>query len=176
MNIFPRFLGASFEALPTPVRDSHTGGARQSFAGEATVTRGPGLWPRLIAVVFRFPPAGRYPVTVVKQRARDTETWHRSFGPHRFRSVLTLSNGTMSERFAPFTFTLDLHVADGALRFPVATGRLGPLPLPALALPISEARETAEGDALRFDVRLLAPLTRRMIVHYQGTLRKTGDP
>ncbi|MGR3492816.1 MAG: DUF4166 domain-containing protein [Shimia sp.] len=176
MNIFARVLGSSFHTLPVPVRQSHIGGARQMLEGEGTVTRGHGLWPRLIAVLFRFPPAGTYPVTVVKERDGARETWRRSFGRHRFLSVLSLNGATMTERFAPFTFTLGLHVDDGALHFPVRSGRLGPIPIPTWALPVSEARETADGNALRFDVRLFAPITRQMIVHYQGTLRDVGEP
>ncbi|MGR3435318.1 MAG: DUF4166 domain-containing protein [Shimia sp.] len=170
--LFPRLLGPAFAALPGPVRDSHVWHETHVLAGEARIVRGAGAWPRLIAALFGFPPAAEaMPVRVVKRREGAAEIWERTFGAHRFRSRLRIEGGRMVERFTPFDFTLDLHVEGGALHFPVAAGRLGPLPMPARLLPVSDARETARDGALVFDVRLLAPVTRQLIVHYRGTLR-----
>ena len=84
----------------------------------------------------------------------------------------------MTERFGPFTFQLGLTVRDGALHYPVATGRIGPVPLPRWLLPGSDAREYAKDGTFRFDVRLLAPVTRALMVHYRGHLHlaQTEDP
>ena len=76
----------------------------------------------------------------------------------------------MTERFGPFTFLLDLTVENGALHYPVVGGRFGPLPLPRWLLPGSEAREYVEDSRFHFDVRLLAPLTKGLMVHYRGHL------
>lgn len=76
----------------------------------------------------------------------------------------------MTERFGPFTFTLGLTIQDGALHYPVATGRIGPIPLPRWLLPGSETRECADEGRFHFDVRLLAPVTRALMVHYRGHL------
>jgi len=61
-------------------------------------------------------------------------------------------------------------VGTGALLYPVAGGRFGPFPLPRWLLPGSEAREYVEDGRFHFDVRLLAPVTKALIVHYRGHL------
>ena len=76
----------------------------------------------------------------------------------------------MTERFGPFTFLLGLTVAEGALHYPVRSGRLGPLPLPGWLLPRAEAQEYTEDDRFHFDVRLFAPLSGGRMVHYRGHL------
>ncbi|NKX43957.1 SDR family oxidoreductase [Roseicyclus persicicus] len=175
--LFPALLGPAFDGLPPAVRDSHATLADLRLTGRADITRGRGAWPGLIALLFRFPPAGRdVPVTVLKSREGDRELWERRFGPRRFRSVLRPEGGAMTERFGPVTFTLGLAVADGALHFPVSAARAGPLPLPAWALPVSHARETAEDGRFRFDVAIHAPLTGALIVRYRGWLVPVEAP
>ena len=138
----------------------------------ASVTRGPTLWARLIAAVFRFPAAiDQTPVQVTMTPTADGEIWVRQFGTSTFQSQLRLTAGKMTERFGPFTFDLDLHVADDALHFPVTAGRLGPLPMPRWALPVSHAREYDQDGRFYFDVALHAPLTGALMVHYKGWLQ-----
>ncbi|MBF9031113.1 DUF4166 domain-containing protein [Rhodobacterales bacterium HKCCE3408] len=160
-----------FAALPDAVRESHQTIAVTRLEGQGRVTRGKGLWPRLIAAVMRFPPAGEdIPVTVIKTRTERGETWERRFGRHVFRSHLAAENGAMTERFGLITFTLGLTARDGGLEFPVTGARLGPLKLPRALLPVSEARETAPDGRFRFDVTLRAPLTGQFIIRYEGHL------
>lgn len=167
-------LGEPFQTLPKAVRDSHQTYAVSRLEGRAKVTRGAGLWPRLLGWIFRFPPAVEDgPVTVLKTRREETEIWERRFGPRRFRSTLKIEDGWMTERFGPITFMLDLHVKDGALHFPVRAARIGLIPLPDWSLPISEATETERNGQFRFDVTLRAPLTGQLIVRYQGWLVPT---
>jgi hypothetical protein len=84
----------------------------------------------------------------------------------------------MTEGFGPFTFRLALTARDGALHYPVTAGRLGPIALPRWLLPGSEAREYVEDGRFHFDVRLTAPLTGALMVHYRGYLTPalTEDP
>lgn len=169
--LFPTLLGPAFDSLPDAVRASHATLADLRLEGRAEITRGRGLWPALIALIFRFPPAGEdVPVTVLKSREGDRELWERRFGPRRFRSTLRPEAGAMTERFGPATFTLGLTIADGALHYPVRSARIGPLPLPAWSLPLSHARETAENGRFQFDVAIHAPLTKALIVRYRGWL------
>ena len=171
LPLFPALLGPAFLTLPAAVQASHDTLADLRLEGRAEITRGRGLWPALIALVFRFPPAGEdVPVTVLKSREGDRELWERRFGPRRFRSTLRPEAGAMTERFGPATFTLGLTIADGALHYPVREARIGPLPLPAWAVPVSNASETAEADRFRFDVAIHAPLTKALIVRYRGWL------
>jgi hypothetical protein len=169
--MFASFLGAKFDALPPAVRLLHDVCGTQRFVGRAKVTRGPSLWARFLAGLFRFPPAADdIPVTVVMTPHKGGELWTRSFDGRRFASFLKVKDGVMTERFGPLTFRIDLHVATGQLHYPVAAGRLGPVPLPKALLPVSVAREYEQNGRFHFDVALLAPLTGTPMVHYQGWL------
>lgn len=169
--IFPRILGPAFATLPGAVRATHQTAGTARWTGRASVQRGGGPFSRLLATLFRFPAAtADTAVTVTKTATTGGETWTRRFGDRAFRSQLTATPEGMTERFGPFTFRLALRVQDGALHFPVAAGRLGWVPLPGWLLPRSEAREYAAGGRFHFDVRLLAPVTSGLMVHYRGTL------
>ena len=158
--LFPSVLGASFDDLPEVVQVTHKTKDRSHWKGRATVGRGAGLWPRFLAALFRFPAANDdIDVEVTKTVTARGETWVRRFGGATFKSHLQASNGSMSESFFPFTFLLDLKVEEGAVHFPVKSGRLGPIPLPKWLLPVSVAKETAVDGRFHFDVELRAPLT-----------------
>ncbi|WP_424940634.1 DUF4166 domain-containing protein [Aliiroseovarius sp. S253] len=170
-TIFQQVLGPDFDNLPKAVRATHLTRDTSRWSGNASVTRGEGLWSRCLAWLFRFPKAaGTIPVEVTKTVTPKGETWLRSFGGSRFRSHLAATPQGMTERFGPFTFRVDLTVANGSLNYPVSGGRLGPLPLPTWLLPISEAREFEDDGRFHFDVKLSAPITGGLLVHYEGTL------
>ena len=169
--IFPRILGPAFDTLPETVRATHRTAGITRWQGRASVTRGTGLWSRVLATLFRFPPASEAtPVKVTKAVTAKGEIWTRSFGPRSFRSHLAATPDGMTERFGPFTFQLGLSVRNGALHYPVTAGRLGPIRLPRWLLPVSEAREYEEDGRFHFDVRLLAPVSHTLMVHYRGHL------
>lgn len=173
--LFQRFLGPQFEALPEVVRAGHCVGEGLRLEGRAKVMRGRTLWARLIAAVFGFPPASDdVPVVVVMSPENGGELWQRRFDGKPFRSFLKVEKGRMTERFGPLTFTLDLHVADGRLHYPVIAGRCGPVPLPRWMLPVSIASEYAAEGRFHFDVQLRAPLTGGLMVHYQGWLERAS--
>lgn len=171
--MFAAFLGAEFDSLAPAVRAGHDVQGPVTLSGRARVLRGPSLWSRFVSRLFGFPHAADdIAVSVTMTPERGGELWERRFDGKPFRSFLRVRNGAMTERFGPFTFTLGLHVADGALFYPVASGRLGPLPLPKLLLPQSIAREYAAQERFHFDVQLRAPLTGALMVHYQGWLAR----
>ncbi|MEP1443617.1 MAG: DUF4166 domain-containing protein [Hyphomicrobiales bacterium] len=173
--LFPKVLGASFSGLPDVVQVTHKTKDKSHWKGRASVGRGTGLWPRLLAALFQFPAANDdIEVDVTKTVTARGETWLRRFGGATFKSHLKATNGIMSESFFPFTFLLDLKVKDAALHFPVKSGRLGPIPLPKWLLPVSIAKETAVDGRFHFDVELRAPLTGGLMVHYKGYLEKVG--
>lgn len=175
--LFARHLRAEFAELPAPIKQLHDVYGPRRWAGRAKVTRGPSLWARIIGGLFRFPKAADDIAVTVTMTPKDGgEVWVRQFGDQVFRSHLRQSGAEMTETFGPFTFTLDLHVADGQLHFPVRSGRLGPLPLPRFLLPQSVAREYAQGEQFHFDVALMAPFTGALIVHYQGALGRAAIP
>jgi NAD(P)-dependent dehydrogenase (short-subunit alcohol dehydrogenase family) len=169
--IFPRVLGPAFDSLPEPIRATHTTADISRWQGQASVRRGTGPWSRLLGWAFGFPSAGtQIPVEVTKTVTASGETWLRRFGPRRFRSHLAATPRGMTESFGPFTFLLGLKVENNALHYPVAAGRLGPLPLPRRLLPVSQTREYLKDGCFHFDVELRAPLTCGLLVHYQGML------
>lgn len=169
--IFPRVLGPAFDTLPKAIRDTHQTAGTTRWQGRASVERGKSLWSRLLAALFRFPPeAEETPVTVTKTATAKGETWVRRFGNRSFRSCLAATPKGMTERFGPITFLLGLAANNRELCYPVAAGRLGPIPLPRWLLPRSEAREYAADGQFHFDVRLLAPVTGALMVHYKGHL------
>ncbi|MCC5988916.1 MAG: DUF4166 domain-containing protein [Pararhodobacter sp.] len=51
---------------------------------------------------------------------------------------------------------------------------VGPLPLPGWLLPVSVAQEHVEDGRFCFEVRILAPVTRGLLVHYRGSLSAAG--
>ena len=169
--IFPQVLGASFGALPEVVRKTHLTTDISRWQGRARVRRGSSLWSRFLGGLFGFPPeADEIDVEVVKTATPLGERWNRRFGSSRFRSFLAATPDGMTERFGPFTFLLGLTVEEAALHFPVKSARVGPLPLPRWLLPVSIAREYEQGGRFCFDVKLHAPVTGDLLVHYQGQL------
>lgn len=177
--IFPQVLGPNFAALPEPVRATHLTAGQSRWHGRATVTRGKGLWGRFLCLLFRFPAqADDVPTEVMKTATPYGEVWQRRFGRQGFRSRLAAESGGITESFGPFTFLLSLKVQDGALHYSVAAGWLGRLPLPRWLLPVSQSREYLQDGAFHFDVKLLAPLTRQVVVHYRGFLSAAqgGNP
>jgi hypothetical protein len=84
----------------------------------------------------------------------------------------------LRERFGPFSFSIGLEVRDGALHYPVTAGHIGPVRLPRWLLPVSVAREFVSDGKFHFDVALLAPVTKALLVRYRGFLaaREADDP
>lgn len=169
--IFERVLGPDFAALPEAIQATHRTADVSRWQGYASVQRGNSLWSRCLCRVFGFPLAGdRVPVEVTKIVTDNGETWQRRFGLSTFRSRLSVTPRGMTESFGPFTFLLGLNVQGGALHFPIKSGRIGPLPLPRWALPVSETQEHVNDRDFCFDVQLNAPLTGKLLVHYRGHL------
>lgn len=169
--LFPSVLGDAFDSLPDAVRTTHRTAHTSRWHGRASVRRGTTLWSRLLGRLFAFPPSGDdVAVEVVKTVNGDGETWLRTFGDRAFRSRLSATPEGMMESFGPFRFLLGLHVRDAALHFPVRAGRIGPIRLPYWLLPVSEAREYARNGCFQLDVKVLAPVTRDLLVHYRGSL------
>lgn len=169
--LFAQFLGVDFDLLPPEVQAGHSVFGPKRWAGRARVLRGTSWWSQFLAAMFGFPPATEdTAVTVAMTPQRGGELWERCFGGKPFWSFLEVSDGRMTERFGPLTFTLGLHVEDERLHFPVQSGRFGPIPLPNFILPVSDAVEYEADGRFHFDVALKAPFTGALMVHYQGWL------
>lgn len=169
--IFAQVLGQDLAHLPAAVQATHDTIDVSRWEGRSAVTRGTGLWPRLIGICTGFPPASAdTPVRVIKICTAKGETWHRHFGRTRFTSHLAARAGVMTERFGPITFALALKVQDQTLMYPVTSAAIGPIPLPKWLLPVSQAHEYVAQGRFHFDVAIKAPITGQLIVHYKGWL------
>ena len=169
--LFPRVLGRDFDTLPEAVRQTHLTVGTSRWTGRCAVRRGTGLWSRVLCAIFRFPPASDdIAVDVTKVATARGETWVRRFGRNTFRSHLSVAPDGLQERFGPFTFAIGLKSCDGALHYPVTAGRMGPIPLPRWLLPVSVAHESEADGTFRFDVAILAPMTKALLVRYRGYL------
>ncbi|PTX56692.1 saccharopine dehydrogenase-like NADP-dependent oxidoreductase [Litoreibacter ponti] len=173
--IFERALGDDFRALAPQVQDLHRPAHIARYVGEAEVETATSLPARIAAYIGGFPLGGGIvPAEVTIEADGDAETWTREMGHKTFRSTLRYDGTKMTERFGPLLFDLDLHVENGALRFPVTRGRaFGLLPIPRWMTPVSTTSETADAQGrFRFDVRLTLPWG-PLIVHYKGYLEPT---
>ncbi|SDY78560.1 protein of unknown function [Jannaschia faecimaris] len=176
--VFQQALAEDFDGLPAAVRDLHMVLAHRRWTGTARVDRGDGLVARIICAAVGFPPASEdTPVEVTMERRGSTETWVRDFGGRVFRSHLRADggpgDGVVTERFGPLTFRIGLKVADGALTYPVLSGRFGPVPIPRWMLPDSDTVEAAEGEAATFDVTIRLPGV-GLLVRYRGRITSAG--
>lgn len=102
------------------------------------------------------------------------KTWLRRFGERIFRSRLAVT-ARRSRGASPFSFRVGPTVKAGELPYPSASGNQGPLPLPGWLVPVSIVREQVVYDRFRFAVKILAPATRGLLVHYRGWLAEAGS-
>ncbi len=168
----------AFEALPAAIRSFHQLDAPVVWSGRADIDGATGWFARQVARTIGLPATGRdVPVSVACERQAcctsrpPAETWTRTFAGKRFVSKLVIEgDNSVTERFGPLTFRIGLAASNGRLHFPVTAWRLGPLPLPAMLAPRSDAHEWQdEQGRFNFDVRLSLPLL-GTLAHYRGWL------
>jgi hypothetical protein len=177
-TLFRRAIGEKWNVLPASVRHLHSVQDIEEFSGKAKVTRGTTLIARIAAWFFNFPKAGEnVPLTITKTRTSFGEIWERNFAGRKFRSYLSPSPRCFHyrERFFAFTYEQELPVEKESLFLPVRRGWLLGIPLPAVLLPKSKAREYDVGGTFHFDVGLYAPLNGSLIVRYQGHVQRTAS-
>ncbi len=175
IGAFEQALGADFEKLPDAVKASHRSGPIACFHGKARVTGAKRL-AAIAARLFGFPRNNdAADVTVVKRLiAPGREIWERTIGGSRFQSEITYAApGQVTERFGPFTFTLQLSANETRHLMQIIGWRIGPLPLPRFLAPSSTATEAVSANGhFTFDVPIAAPLLGRL-THYKGELQNT---
>lgn len=172
--LFPRAIGAAFDALPVPIRDLHEVVGVSVWRGQARTDGAAGPAAALVARVVGFPSAGDMAVEVEIRTDGRRSVWRRRFGRHRFISVLSNARegGQVTERFGPLSFDLVLTVAEGRLHYDVERWRMGPLPLPRLLMPGTVTHEQIDAEGrFAFDVEISAPLVGRL-VRYRGWLER----
>jgi hypothetical protein len=174
-SLFERVLGTNFAALPSPIRKIHDSRICKRFEGRSTVTRGRGIAVNLIGMAVGFPASGGdIPTIVTIHRDGEKEIWTRQFGSAKFCSRLSSARrkrGSITERFGFLSFDIDLDARGGCLYYPVARGRIGPIPLPWFLTPSSDTVEHqgAEDGRFHFSVKIALPFFGHL-VSYEGWL------
>lgn len=170
-SLYRRVMGPAFSHLSEPVCEMHEvfgdGGAK----GEAVVSRGRSLAARIVAGLFRFPPAGKHPLHVSFEEENGTERWIRDFSGRCFSSRLSEEKGRLVERFGALRFAFDLLPHGNGLSMEMRGWTFLGVRLPLFLAPRSIAYEWAEEDRFHFDVSIALPLI-GLIVHYRGWLEQ----
>jgi hypothetical protein len=177
--LYAAVLGDGWGGLAPSVRRLHGGGGR----GEGTfrVRRGATILARLLAWLLRMPRAADA-VTVTLRVASDAtgERWTRSFGGAQVETLQWLREGLLVEAFGLVQCVFRLRVLGGGFMFEQVASRFGgrrfAVPLPRLLAPRIEGRCDADGDSVRVDVAILAPVV-GLLVGYEGRVHATepGD-
>ncbi len=170
--LFTQILGAA--PLPAALHSFHSAFGHHTYSGHARVDGPQGLLAAIAGRIAGFPSAtAELPVKVTVDARPDREVWYRQFGPKTFRSTLTQDpkTGQAVERFGPLSFRIALTFKDGAITYPVTSGRLfGLIPIPKPLLPVSDTREYQdEQGRFCFDVTVSLRSGPR-IVRYRGHL------
>jgi hypothetical protein len=175
-GLYPRLLGASWSRLPEVVRRMHAGDSRRA-AGLFDVRHGAGLGAALVRLLG-LPAAGRAIPTVLTVTSDSAgERWQRRFGARDFATDQRAgADGRLLESFGLFELSLDLRVEDGELRYePLAAGLRLPgcvLPMPRWLSPRVAGRVSAEGDRVRVEIEVEAPVL-GFVIGYSGSVTPT---
>jgi hypothetical protein len=173
--LYSRVMKRDFGRLPAAVRQMHQLFRDKGATGRATVIRGRGLIPRLIAAVMRFPGEGEHELHVHFAERDGIERWTRCFSGRCFHSHLSQWGSLLVERFGPLSFGFELRIEGAELHMFLRRWLIGPLPLPLALAPRSLAREWEEDGRFHFDVPIALPWA-GLLVHYHGWLEPADGP
>jgi hypothetical protein len=169
MSLYRRLLGPRFVDLPPTLRALHDGTRSTRWQGRADVARGTSLVMRLLATLFRLPPAGPdQPLTVTFELDGDTEIWTRTFGKKRFRSVQFEQGGVLHEtvgpgRLAVCRLIMGVTADATGLQLTMLGTRLFGMPLPRFLVPQIRAVESEQNGRFHFDVEARLPGFGRLV-------------
>jgi Domain of unknown function (DUF4166) len=172
--LFRRLLGARFESLPLAIQQAHDVRGVLTLEGIAETAGASNAFGRLIARLFRLPPAGSDLPVRVEMRTQDdgSEDWTRFYPGVTMQSNLRNADAAsmqLDEVFGALSVRLQWSVIQGGLALRPIKARLFGVPLPFLT-PRSNATETVGPDGrFRFDVPIALPLIGN-IAHYRGVL------
>lgn len=171
--IFARAIGPDFDGLPPAIRALHETPGRSLWRGEALTEGAAGPLAALVARIVGFPTAqAACPAEVLIEADGDRSVWRRRIGGHAFASVLShpRDGGRVQERFGPLSMDLMLTPEGERLVYRVEGWRLGPISLPRVLAPLTQAHEEVDAEGrFVFDVEISLPLIGRL-VRYRGWL------
>ncbi len=169
-RLYPRVLGARFDALAPALRRFHGETPAPSLSGRFRVRRGSGWLRNAVADLQGFPPdAQATPVRLEVAVDRAGETWRRRFGDLVLESSQWAAAGCVAEHRGGVTLYLEPRVEKGALVLESARATLFGLPLAPVFAPRAFATVEAAGEELHVLVQLeLAPIG--LLVEYAGAV------
>lgn len=169
--LFRRISTRAFDVMPEPVRRLHDVKELNCLAGRCSARRGRNPFARFFALLLGLPPeAEDVPITVSIRREGTTEVWVRSIAGRRFQSTMREErSGSLSETIGPVRFTFDLRMDEAGFSLHVEGCRVFGIPLPRIFLPVVEAKETAAGNEVIFDIAASMPFV-GLVVAYRGRL------
>lgn len=170
---YARAIGSAFDALPATIRALHETPGRSLWRGEAVTEGAAGPLAALVARLVGFPKAQAACLVQVDIDANgERSVWLRRIGGHQFASVLSRpgEGGRIRERFGPLAMDLRLTPEGERLVYRVEGWRLGPIRLPRVLGPSTQAHEAVDAEGrFVFDVEIFMPLAGRL-VRYRGWL------
>jgi len=172
-SLYRRALGSAYGRQSRAGQILHDAGSSR-WTGRCAVA-GPQTAPaRLLAWLFQLPAAtADAPIAVEFASSAGGEVWTRRIGSRAMRSRqfigLRKPAGWIVEQFGPFTFDLELRVAEGRLELMIRGMRCCGVPLPRVLWPRIAACEREEEGLFCFDVEIVLPLIGRL-VGYRGWL------
>jgi hypothetical protein len=170
--LYRRLLGERYDTLPARVAELHDVTSIAVWRGRADVERGRSLAARMVATLFRLPPAGRdQPLEVTFTPDGGTELWTRRFGDAVFRSVQYERRGLLNEQVGPSIFVFALVTSPDGMALQLKAVRFSGVPLPRLLAPAVATFESERGGRYHFEVEASLPLIGR-IVRYEGWLEQ----
>jgi Domain of unknown function (DUF4166)/Saccharopine dehydrogenase NADP binding domain len=175
-TLYQTVMGEALESLDAPIRDFHRQTQSFKMSGEADVMPAANFLGRIVALIMRFPVAGKkVPLDVNISIDSNGETWTRSFAGRKFSSRQKFGQGRyeglLVESFGPLNFGMAVTETDGKLGLVVRQWDVIGLPLPKFLMPHGIAHEHGAEGRFNFDVEVRAPIIGR-IVRYRGWLKK----
>lgn len=172
--IYRHILGSAFDSLPREVRALHGSLIERQWSGIASVQRGRGLLPRMVAAIIGLPKAAEtIPVAVTFTPDGDGEKWTRTFGRQSFNSRQRCGDGRnthlLVERFGIVEVALALVVDGDRLNLVPRRWSALSIPLPKALLPKGISFETQREGRFCFDVTIALPILGD-VASYQGSL------
>lgn len=116
-SLYGSLLGTTWADLHPSVRHFHHGGTPVQGIGRFKICRGSTTLARLLARLFRLPPAAAsVPTRLIIFADSGGETWQRTFGTHRLVSrQRNLSGRLLAERFGVLELWFRLDVVEGGI-------------------------------------------------------------
>ena len=169
-SLYRRFLGPSFDGLPTELRAFHDVTANRRYSGQCMIEGAQTGLGRVAARMLGMPRSGEGAMSFEIRATPEGETWQRNFPGTVTVSRLRFADGRLLESMGPAQMRFDVDEASGTrLSIALKGVRILGIPMPRFLLPQVRAVETASPGKLHFDIAASWPIVGRIIA-YRGYL------